>query len=93
MLQGAGWQMTDNRALSCMIGKPGRSKCPLLLLVNNSAGSELFALPRGQWQTLLDTSYADGLTDKQAVCLGQVSVLANSLQLFQQVLVRPPISS
>jgi len=93
MLQGPGWQLTGNRALSCMIGKPGRSKCPLLLLVNNSASSELFALPRGQWQTLLDTSHPEGLTDKQAVCLGQVSVLANSLQLFQQVPVRPTLPS
>jgi glycogen operon protein len=47
--QGAG-------ALGCLIGKPGRARAPLLLLLNAGAHDVPFELPGGVWQGLVDSS-------------------------------------
>jgi glycogen debranching enzyme GlgX len=54
------WQNPDEPVLGCLIGKPGRAKAPLLLLVNGSAQDCDFAVPGGVWQCLVDSSDAIG---------------------------------
>ncbi|MDD5029043.1 MAG: glycogen debranching protein GlgX [Rhodoferax sp.] len=82
-LQGAAWQQGNRCALACLIGKPGRAKCPLLLLINGGAVTETFVLPRGQWQTLLDSSHPQGLADEHPVG-GSTPVAPHCLLLLQQ---------
>jgi glycogen operon protein len=50
------------RTLGCLIGRPGRARAPMLLLVNADAHDRLFHLPSGVWQVLLDTSHARGIS-------------------------------
>ena len=59
-LQGDAWRDAGTRALGCLIGRPGRAKAPLLLLVNGDAVERSFLLPAGVWQAWLDTSDARG---------------------------------
>ena len=59
-LQGENWRDTNSRVLGCLIGKPGRAKAPLLLLVNGDAAERSFMLPAGVWQVLLDTTEPQG---------------------------------
>ncbi len=59
-LQGDAWRDAGRRALGCLIGRPGRAKAPLLLLVNGDAVERSFLLPAGVWQAWLDTSDARG---------------------------------
>ncbi|HOE40303.1 MAG TPA: glycogen debranching protein GlgX [Rhodoferax sp.] len=88
-LQGDSWHQPMQRALGCLIGKPGRAKMPLLLLINSGASPETFALPRGQWQALLDTSHPRGLAVWRAAGTTPVPVVAHSLLLLQQTTTRP----
>ncbi|MDR3370086.1 glycogen debranching protein GlgX [Rhodoferax sp.] len=88
VLQGSAWQLPQRRALGCLIGKPGQSGSPLLLLVNNSAHPEHFVLPRGHWQGLLDTSHPLGLADWQGAGTSELPVAAHSLLLLQQIVTR-----
>lgn len=59
-LHGEDWRRPDGRVFGCLIGRPGRSKVPLLMLVNGDAGDIDFMLPAGAWQALLDTSHPRG---------------------------------
>jgi isoamylase len=88
VLQGSAWQLPQSRALGCLIGKPGASGSPLLLLVNNAAHPEHFVLPRGHWQGLLDTSHPLGLADWQGAGTSELPVAAHSLLLLQQIVTR-----
>ena len=88
VLQGSAWQLPQRRALGCLIGKPGQSGSPLLLLVNNSAHPEHFVLPRGHWQGLLDSSHPLGLADWQGAGTSELPVAAHSLLLLQQIVTR-----
>lgn len=88
VLQGSAWQLPQSRALGCLIGKPGASGSPLLLLVNNAAHPEHFVLPRGHWQGLLDTSHPLGLADWQGAGTSELPVAAHSLLLLQQIITR-----
>ena len=56
LLEGAAWDDPGERALGCLIGKPGRAKAPLLLLVNAGTEDCGFMLPAGVWQAWLDTT-------------------------------------
>ena len=47
--------------MGCLIGKPGRAKAPLLLLVNAESSEQSFMLPAGVWQALLDTAHPRGV--------------------------------
>ena len=78
VLQGSAWQLPQRRALGCLIGKPGQSGSPLLLLVNNSAH------PQG----LLDSSHPLGLADWQGAGTSELPVAAHSLLLLQQIVTR-----
>ncbi|MFT3721005.1 glycogen debranching protein GlgX [Pseudorhodoferax sp.] len=55
-LAGEAWQAPGQRVLGCLIGKPGRAKAPLLLLVNGGTADAGFLLPAGVWRGLLDTA-------------------------------------
>lgn len=84
-LQGDAWHDPTQRTLGCLIGKPGRSKVPLLLLVNASHRAQTFKLPHGVWQAVLDTSHPRGLA--HGCSLGEPACLvpAHSLLLLQAV--------
>jgi glycogen debranching enzyme GlgX len=61
-LAGDAWGDASQRVLGCLIGKPGRARAPLLLLVNAGAADASFMLPAGVWRGLLDTSHPRGQT-------------------------------
>jgi len=88
-LQGDAWHHPTQRALSCLIGKPGRANSPLLLLINSGAIPVTFTLPRGQWHALLDTNHPRGLADWRAAGATPVPVVAHSLLLLQLTAARP----
>lgn len=60
-LQGDAWRDPAARVFGCLIGKPGRLRAPLLLLIN--AGNEGcdFMLPAGVWKAEIDTSHPRGI--------------------------------
>ncbi len=60
MLTGDAWHHGSQRVLGCLIGKPGRARAPLLLLVNGGTADAEFMLPAGVWRGLLDSSHARG---------------------------------
>ncbi|WP_189690131.1 glycogen debranching protein GlgX [Pseudorhodoferax aquiterrae] len=60
LLTGAPWQDAGQRVLGCLIGKPGRARAPLLLLVNGSRADADFLLPAGVCRCWLDTTHAQG---------------------------------
>jgi pullulanase/glycogen debranching enzyme len=55
-MQPHNWTDTSDGVLGCLIGQPGRSKTPLLLLFNPQASDRSFVLPAGSWRILLDTA-------------------------------------
>ncbi|WP_326533609.1 glycogen debranching protein GlgX [Pseudorhodoferax sp.] len=60
LLTGEAWNAPDQRVLGCLVGKPGRAKAPLLLLVNGGTADANFQLPAGVWRCWLDTAEAQG---------------------------------
>jgi glycogen debranching enzyme GlgX len=54
-LEGDGWEDPSTRLLGCLMGRPGRSPGPLLLIVNADPLDRSFVLPDGTWGVLLDT--------------------------------------
>jgi pullulanase/glycogen debranching enzyme len=54
------WHDDTSRVLGCLIGRPGRARAPLLLLVNGDATPCDFMLPAGVWKGLLDTTHPRG---------------------------------
>ena len=59
-LAGSAWQDTGQRVLGCLVGKPGRAKAPLLLLVNGGTVDADFMLPAGVWRGFLDSAHPRG---------------------------------
>ena len=59
-LQGDAWHDPGSRVFGCLIGKPGRAQAPLLLLINASAEDQLFLLPGGVWEVVLDSTHPRG---------------------------------
>ena len=57
-LQGEHWHDHVTRAFGLRIGRPGRGRAALLLLVNAGALPVDFLLPAGRWRRLLDSSGA-----------------------------------
>jgi glycogen operon protein len=60
LLTGDAWQDAGQRVLGCLIGKPGRARAPLLLLVNGGTADTNFLLPAGVWRCWLDTAEPQG---------------------------------
>ena len=54
------WNNRMSRVLGALIGAPGQSGAPLLLLINGRDMDADFSLPPGAWQAELDTTQADG---------------------------------
>ena len=84
VLQGDAWHHATERTLACLIGKPGRARTPLLLLINAGGSDESFVLPSGDWQALLDTSDPRGHSTQQGASGTGIKVAAHSLMLLQQ---------
>jgi glycogen debranching enzyme GlgX len=59
-LQGDEWREPNGRVFGCLIGRPGRSPTPLLMLINGDDDDASFTLPGGVWQVVLDTTQARG---------------------------------
>ncbi len=81
-LQGDAWNDSGARALACLIGEPGRSPAPLLLLVNADAEEREALLPAGVWEVLLDTSHPQGFGSWHGQGEVPLMVPANSLLLL-----------
>jgi len=60
-LANADWNDPLQHVLGCLIGKPGRARAPLLLLINAGHSPAAFQLPAGAWQGVLDSSHPRGL--------------------------------
>ena len=60
-LEGDAWRDPQHRVLGCLIGKPGKARAPLLLLVNAGNTVDPFLLPAGTWQVVLDSTHPRGL--------------------------------
>ena len=84
VLQGDSWHQPNVHTLACLIGKPGRSSTPLLLLFNAGAASATFVLPNGHWHALLDSSHHRGQSEQQGSGGMSVQVAAHSLMLLRQ---------
>lgn len=83
VLQHEAWHQATSRALACLIGKPGRSTTPLLLLFNAGAMRENFVLPAGHWRALLDTSHPRGQSDWHGAGGTRLPVAAHGMMLLQ----------
>lgn len=88
-LHDTAWQSPLARALACLINKPGHAKVPLLLLINAAAGAQVFVLPAGPWQALLDTSHPQGLANWHGGSDATLSVSAHSLMLLKKTSPQP----
>ncbi len=84
VLQGDAWQQLMNRALACLVGHPGRSLKPVLLLINASSAAVAFTLPRGSWQVLLDCAHPQGEPPAATPATSTLTVQAPSLCLLLQ---------
>lgn len=76
------WQDPDARALSCQISQPGNTDHALMLLFNAHPSEQLFRLPPGLWQALLDTSDARGQSRWTNTNLAGYPLAAHSMALL-----------
>lgn len=76
------WHDSTDRTLACLIGRPGRARAPLLLLVNAGPAGTDFRLPGGVWQCLLDTANENGLSRWHGQGDADLPVAPHSLQLL-----------
>ena len=63
----ADWAETDRPILACLIGKPGRSAAPLLILLNGHSQDQRFVLPPGMWQAIFDSAEPHGRSARRAL--------------------------
>jgi glycogen operon protein len=59
-LHGEEWRAPNGRVFGCLIGRPGRAKAPLMMLINGDAQDAAFTLPGGVWEVVLDSSHPRG---------------------------------
>ncbi|MFM9914548.1 MAG: glycogen debranching protein GlgX [Rhizobacter sp.] len=76
------WHDDASRVLGCLIGRPGRARAPLLLLVNGNAMPCDFMLPAGVWQGLLDTTHPRGSCRWHGQGEAPITLGAHSLKLL-----------
>ena len=76
------WAETSRPLLACLIGKPGRSAAPMLLLLNGATDDRHFVLPPGAWHALFDSAEPRGLSGRRAVANLPFAVAARSLVLL-----------
>ena len=76
------WHDPHHHTLACLIGRPGRARAPLLLLVNAGSTAEHFRLPGGVWQCLLDSADERGIGRWHGQGDVDLPVAPHSLQLL-----------
>ena len=81
-MDSAAWHDDTSRVLGCLIGRPGRARAPLLLLVNGDATPCDFMLPAGVWQGLLDTTHPRGSSRWHGQGEAPITVGAHSLMML-----------
>jgi len=84
-LLGDAWRDVNNHVLGCLIGKPGLTTGPLLLLVNAEATDRSFKLPPGSWQVALDSSMPSGRAAAQGPAEAAFALPARSVVLLAPV--------
>jgi glycogen debranching enzyme GlgX len=76
------WHTPGIRTLACLIGRPGRARAPLLLLVNAGTQKQEFHIPAGVWKCLLDTADELGVGRWHGQGPAMLPVAPHSLQLL-----------
>ena len=84
-LQGDGWQDQSSQVMGCLIGEPGLSETPVLILINAEHADHTFTLPIGNWQALLDTTHPRGLAEQHNQDKRSYLLAAHSLVLLQKI--------
>jgi len=79
------WNNRMSRILGALIGAPGRSAQPLLLLINGRDLDGDFKLPPGHWQAELDTSQPDGRSTWQRGDALHFDLRARSVVLLRDI--------
>jgi glycogen debranching enzyme GlgX len=81
-LQGDDWQDQSSQVMGCLIGEPGLSATPVLILINAEHADHTFTLPAGNWQALLDTTHPRGIAVQLSQDERNYPLLAHSLVLL-----------
>jgi glycogen operon protein len=76
------WNNRTSRILGALIGAPGRTNTPLLLLVNGRDRDAGFKLPPGDWQVELDSTAADGRSTWRRQGAAEFMLPSRSVVLF-----------
>jgi len=84
------WNNRTSRILGALIGAPGRTKTPLLLLVNGRDMDAAFRLPPGDWHCELDTAEADGTSSWQRNGAPEFMLRSRSLVLLSDAAATRP---
>jgi glycogen operon protein len=84
-LQGDDWQDQSSQVMGCLIGEPGLSATPVLILINAEHADHTFTLPAGNWQALLDTTQPRGETSWANHGVNAYPLAAHSLVLLQKI--------
>ncbi len=84
-LQGDDWQDATSQVMGCLIGEPGLSITPVLILINAEHVDHSFTLPKGNWQTLLDTTQPCGKISWSSQGEHAYPLAAHSLALLQKI--------
>ena len=82
-LQGDDWQDSNSQVMGCLIGEPGLSATPVLMLINAEHCDHTFTLPAGNWQTRLDTTHPRGQSEWCSQGEQSYPLAAHSLVLLQ----------
>jgi len=82
-LQGDDWQDSNSQVMGCLIGEPGLSATPVLMLINAEHCDHTFTLPAGNWQTRLDTTHPLGQSEWCSQGEQSYPLAAHSLVLLQ----------
>jgi glycogen operon protein len=77
------WNNRTSRVLGALIGAPGRTSAPLLLLINGRDHDMPFLLPPGDWQAELDSTQSDGAADWRRSGALEYPLLARSVVLLR----------
>ena len=84
-LQGDDWQDASCQVMGCLIGEPGVSTSPVLMLINAEHAGHAFTLPAGTWQALLDSTQPRGETSWTNHGENTYPLAAHSLVLLQKI--------
>jgi glycogen operon protein len=83
-LQGLAWQDPSSHVMGCLIGAPGGSAGPILMLFNPEHADHSFVLPSGAWQAVLDSSQPRGEVTWRSQADTPYPLVAHSMVLLTQ---------